>query len=115
MAVNKERIELWAQALESGNYTKCVNTLWIPALRMHCALGVGMEVAVQHGLDLDMLDWAGSSFPMRVKEWYGLSSPDPVLGDGMSSVVVMNDETGSSFWDIAQAIRTEYLKDKGNG
>ena len=133
MTVNKERVELWVEALESDRYHKCVNSLrrpnrrgsWKddnPYLYLYCALGVGIEVAHVNGCENTGYDFEQSAFPGHVREWYGFNITDPLVHDECcseySSVISMNDNHNDhehSFWDIAQALRTEFLKDKGNG
>lgn len=119
MTVNKERMELWVQALESDRYRQCTNVLrdagdpeaGIP--EMHCALGVGMAVAVENGCKLfDPWAWEHPDLDPNVVDWYGLNRADPVL-NGSRTVVQANDEDEESFWTIAQELRETYLKDEG--
>lgn len=117
MNINKERMELWAQALESDGYQKCKGSLrWTNFFgrTMHCAEGVAMAVAQAHGVQISPEEWDHSSMPPQVRAWYGL--PGSVLlkmDDGLPhSVIWANDDQDLSFWDIAQGIRAMYLKDE---
>lgn len=125
--VNRENMELWAQALESERYVQCVGSLRIEVFEVegpqvrgahhHCALGVGMAVAQAHGVLILPTDWEESTLPPRVMAWYGLDTDNPDLDLGCSvrivnSVVGANDDRKLPFWDIAQLLRAKYLKDE---
>jgi hypothetical protein len=132
--VNKERVELFAAALESGNYEQCTGRLWRHDLKVvpsgtayqtttFCALGVATEVALQNGLQMeeDTDPWFGSSLHPKVARWYGWTiegygpTLDPVIrrDDGYSDSIAAFNDDGTSFWDLAQMIRREWLKDEG--
>lgn len=124
MTVNRERMELWAQALESDKYVQCKGNLRMEARGIesgdmatwHCAVGVGMAVAEAHGVKIERREWLNKSgIPDRVLDWYGLKgNPWLNLDDGRhSSVIGANDRLGLPFWDIAQALRATYVKDQG--
>lgn len=137
---NKERIELWAKALESGRFKQTTGALKENIYDAdknsigaeHCGLGVGVEVALENGA---RLDWKGETWPLFrtvnalmprwAAEWYGLeidgSLPTDVdvknvcPDDGcecIDSIANLND-AGFDFWDQAQALRSTYLKDEG--
>ena len=138
--INKERMELWIQALEQDRFVKCTGYLRIPDILdkirnvssyRHCALGVGIQVALENGLFseraheesfTDILFRTGYGFlPLAVSQWYGLDSTNPgvdVAGDRVG-ISVLNDASEEwtpdtpdiSFWDIAQLMRATYLKD----
>lgn len=129
MGVNKERVELWAQALESEEYVKCEGILRADGdgssanPYTHCALGVAMEVAQLHGcqFSIDTRDmygnpidpWEEDRMPRSVALWYGLPQ-DPFLELeelGCRTVVYVNDQLKLPFWNMAQMIRATYLKD----
>lgn len=119
MTVNRERVELWAQALESDSYRQCTDILrdqGVDGLH-HCALGVGMAVAELHGVRVYPLEWELTKLPSQVVKWYGLNEPDPSLDDPQGldpqfSVLDANDDRKLPFWDIAQLLRAKYLKDE---
>lgn len=122
VGVNKERVELWAQALESEQYVQCYSELRLAVLEgydisrtktLHCALGVGIAVALANGCE-DPYSWEGVRFSQEVLAWYGFEDEDVPLKideDEAVGVIYINDELKLPFWDIAQAIRTTYLKD----
>jgi hypothetical protein len=128
MTVNKERVELLCQALESDQYVQCKDALrtndGFPCLGSeitftYCALGVAIEVAVRNGLFVDQsrLDaWYDirSTLPSEVRGWYGFvdNNPEIIVDDDRSTVADAND-VGFDFWTISQAIRATYLKDQG--
>lgn len=124
MAVNKERVELFVAALESDKYRQCTGKLRQSTFDMehglrylHCALGVAVEVALLHdpmtfqaiGFEL----WDIPDLHEAVADWYGFDDTSVLLSEhssGVDSISGWNDE-GASFWEIAQAIRSQYLKD----
>lgn len=105
-AINPERLDLLADALESGEYRKGENYLAqrprsVPkrgedgSWRM-CCMGVGSEVAIANGLDIPSTigglpsaeiigaevksyghDWNISTFCAEVREWFGLPDNNP--------------------------------------
>lgn len=140
--INKENMEKWIQALESDKHQQCRGTLrqaaqehgyvvtfsatgsvqiFGPTPEMHCALGIGVLVALQHGVEeCDnegrwVWDWSDLAPPVR--QFYGLESSDPKITiDGhRTNIINHNDDRGHSFWTIAQAMRAEFLKDNGDG
>ena len=122
MTVNKDRVELLCQALESERYVQCRNRLRQPLLSLdekwsYCALGVAIDVAVQNGLQispigLEDLYYNHSSLPWEVRIWYGFenSNPDIWVDEYETAIASANDD-GNDFWTISQAIRARYLKD----
>jgi hypothetical protein len=131
MTVNKERVELWAQALESEKYVQCYGALKLEPWQKlshteqsepdpltvnqvrHCVLGVAMEVARLNGLRF--VQTSSSVLPEKVSEWYGFdgADPDPVIKreDGtFTAISAANDVQKLPFWNIAQLIRANYLK-----
>ena len=135
MTVNKERVELFVQALESDGYIQCRQSLRrgrltnLPNMDVqwtHCALGVAVDVALKHGLqrpervlraNWETWLWNHGTLPAPVMEWYGFEDPDPEItidegvGPIVTSVAGANDDV-SDFWTIAQAVRAQYLKDE---
>jgi len=122
MTVNKDRVELLCQALESGRYIQCRNRLRRTPLGLvqrwsYCALGVAIDVAVQNGLQVtfnEIENWyyLCGDLPREVQEWYGFEdfNPDIVLDGDELPIATANDD-GADFWTISQAIRARYLKD----
>lgn len=134
MTINKERVELFLAALESGKYEQCIGrlrrryvstqTMIMIVEQRHCALGVATEVALDNGLreeieakgfPHDDFLFAGARLDGYVMEWYGFEHMDPLLtepGDLVTSVSRLNDG-GKDFWTIAQMGREQWLKDQG--
>lgn len=130
MTVNKERVELLAQALESGDYQQCTGRLrhWYyeeneeegdRILYSYCAEGVAVQVALDNDAKLrkawSTKNWWNPHPTKVIKEWYGF----PVLqyiridmGGGSCALAIANDD-GTDFWTIAQALRATYLKEEG--
>jgi hypothetical protein len=113
--VQKERIELWCKALETGGYKQIRG-----ALRTRhgmCCLGVACDVSKldewrdKEGVYMSYLG-VSSVLPLRVREWYGLKDANPFLHDHtcVTTAVYMNDDPGRSFAEIAAAIRRTYLQ-----
>lgn len=121
MTVNKERMELWASALEANGDKQCTSYLSDGRGR-HCALGIGMTVAAAHGVRLTWGDWnEESALPDSVVQWYGLDSEDPTLDrpegsrcgrNGRYSILWANDLDKLPFFTIAQMLRAKYIKDE---
>ena len=130
--LNKDRVELFLAALESGKYAQCAGKLRIRASEegpeQNCALGVAIHVALDNGLRAE-LSWkwghpqsgdhlfiSGTLHP-RVANWYGFDDPDPILIEPagpyqlVTSVSRLNDD-GKDFWTIAQMSREQWLKDQ---
>jgi len=106
----KEARELWAQALESGEYERGVGQLAVvneDNTRSFCCLGVACELAIKHGIiegyddDDETLDHY-----LTVVEWLGLSDSEGTYEGGQLSLIAAND-SGSEFWEIAATIRAE--------
>lgn len=129
--LNKDRVELFLAALEGEGYTQCINTLRTITRgeEENCALGVATHVALNNGLRqeletefgtltqgfMDVLFDGGDLSPC-VAIWYGFSTEDPILAQhngNWRSVAGLND-SGWTFWDIAQAGRARWLKDQGD-
>ena len=131
MGVNRERIKLLAEALESGEYEQCWGALRIGD--KYCCLGVACEVAIKNGLDIarqpppheggaDLFRYDGepSVLPNSVRAWYGFPESSEFLngagnpmidteGFGRCAAAQANDEWGLSFPAIAAGFRNEYL------
>lgn len=120
MTVNKERMELWASALEANGDKQCMNALTEideNGVRLHCALGIGMAVAEINGVVVTYSDWEQSNMSPAVVEWYGLEDRDPKLvipeqPDKKMTVMLANDEQKLPFFTIAQMLRAKYIKDE---
>lgn len=117
--VNKARIELWCEALESGRYPQGGGVL---RNRVgYCCLGVACDVMDSTrwrppGTSEDVIytyDRESSFLPESVVAWYGLdrSSPLAIARDGCRwKLATMNDAMLLSFETIAEALRRTYLQ-----
>lgn len=135
MTVNKQRIELLCQALESGEYEQCIGHIrsleytgtgvkWT-----YCAEGVAIDVALKNGLEeeedltsemkklTEFFLFSFGTLPAETAAWYGFDSIEPIIeidngaGHTETSIASANDK-GTDFWTISQAIRAKYLKDE---
>ena len=120
---NKENMRLFVEALLSGEYEQGRGRLKLitPEGVKHCCLGVACEVALQNGVELEVetssegvvfFDQTSLYLPEAMREWLGLS-PGPksysLLLGANNSAIRMNDTIGTSFEEIAIAIRNHYL------
>lgn len=133
--MNKERVELFLAALESGKYTKCSGRMrilnrtdegYLP--KYHCALGVATEVALDNGLREELrakgFFWqddflfAKGHLDKYVMQWYGFDRADPVLLEQVNGYLLVTpvsrlNDRDKDFWTIAQMGREQWLKDQG--
>lgn len=127
--INKEHMELWIQALETSSDRQCRGGLMIRGrgadgrfVAQRCALGIGVEVALQHGarefVEPGYSVWEATYLSPPIIDFYGLRDLedgrawDPILTiDGEHSTIAGHNDNGVSFWTIAQAMREKYLKD----
>jgi hypothetical protein len=140
MNPNKENIEKWCAALEAMGDRQCIGALRDYVLsgngeyvEQNCAAGIGVLVALENGLpenvvtlDTILVDgdfmqrwpvkenaWDGSALPDWIAAWYGVPKNPFIVIDGRLNSVTNHNDSGASFWDIAQGLRAEYLKDEG--
>ena len=131
MTVNKDRVELFAAALESDRYKQCRGQLKMLGTdpdpggwkirELHCALGVATQVALDNGLGREhpriLGVWGRGDLHPAVAEWYGWDHTNPYLdidlGSGEEENIASANDFGLSFWQIAQAVRAKWLKDEG--
>jgi hypothetical protein len=137
MAVNRERVALLVEALESGEYEQ--DRYALNHKGRFCCLGVACEVAVKNGLDIPVsldspmrgvaYDGESSVLPQAVAAWYGFepqpgspvgweSNPviNPMFRNSARSrvtAITANDTYGLGFPVIADGFRAEYLADAG--
>lgn len=133
MTVNKERVLLLVQALESGDYQQARAKLCKISPngnKTYCCLGVAAEVAIANGLDITVTeDGVDNSYlkynqesaylPADVMAWYGFESIDPYveipLDDGQRALVMAtkaNDKYNRDLAEIAEGFRRVYLTDE---
>lgn len=120
MNMNPEVRDLWADALESGEFRQGNGklTVVVDDVPRHCCLGVLCELAARRGVvsratrnGRVSYDGAVNYLPEVVVRWAGLweTNPGPLNVDGVSSdrrLSHMNDE-GSTFAAIARVIREQ--------
>lgn len=118
----------WAAALRSGEYRQGQGTLRSPDDEF-CCLGVLCDLAVKAGIEVPvsrsnaydydledvrenegnyLYDDEDNFLPIVVREWAGIGSADPRLGNegtyGDRQTASALNDTGYSFHDIAQLI-----------
>lgn len=104
MNVNKERVELFAQALESDQYQQCTaalrkrlpNETGTGMTQFHCVIGVGIAVALANGCKIP--EYWGNPFddfalPEFIQEWYGFDSHDPALSIDSEDLVYAGEKS----------------------
>jgi hypothetical protein len=120
---NKARVQLWVDALRSGEFTQAQGVLeqteqedGIPRVVGHCCLGVAQHVALRNGWQSigrhpAELDWGRAGMDLEIGEWYGFTfanKNDPMLTE-TTSCVAANDQRGWSFEKIADALEARYI------
>jgi len=130
---NLERLEMFIQALESGEYKQGKERLTkiLPdGTKEHCCLGVMCEVAIANGLEIETIavsvGFEGEKnvlygetgrrdfLPKEVQRWYGVNTNNFMIpvpcGDencnSTHSATYANDMFGSDFQAIANGFRT---------
>lgn len=121
---NREVIQHWVDALESGDYTQSTGQLQVSG--GFCCLGVLCHLAEQEGLvqsdgngtyfsTFDDTDESLVDLPVIVSHWAGLRGSDPVtnVGEGVT-FAMLNDGEAYSFSQISDVIREMYLEEKSD-
>lgn len=98
----------WVAALRSGKYRKGKNSLKT-AHGNFCCLGVLTDLyAREKKIPFQKLQAKNDAFLCaEVRKWAGLTSSDPRVqfkGQGLKELAYINDDTKSSFKDIATLI-----------
>jgi hypothetical protein len=110
--LNRERIQMWYDALLSGKYRQIYGSLYDYSGGF-CALGVAWQVyARETGNSPDPLIDINAYRTMR--EWFGYrhDNPDILYGAVYQGITNVNDIFHASFREIAEAIRVTYLTDE---
>lgn len=126
---NKENIQKWVEALESGEYSQ--GRMALKTEVGLCCLGVACEVSglteiqvygnrtyIYRAKEIPE-DKSRNYLPLSVQRWLGVDSPNPRVSDPRKGVdddeiafkthlANLNDE-GFSFKEIAELIRAEWL------
>lgn len=124
--MDPEKKGWWVEALNSERFRKGKGALrerHDDGLTYHCCLGVLCEVAIEHGLDLELatgpdgqtyFDNEALLLPGKVMEWAGLTKNGPEVwnenGDGgryKCELTLINDDTEDTLADIAVRIERD--------
>jgi hypothetical protein len=127
MPVNKERVQLLIDALESGKYRQgygALSRVDVEGNRHDCCLGVACYVANENGAGLVVetyndhhfvIDGLDGLLSQKALKWYGFTSNNPVLKQrghftlNGRAAAVLNDR-GVPFSEIADAFRYTYIE-----
>lgn len=113
---NKENMLKFVQALESGEYSQCKESLrsTVEDNHSYCCLGVATELAEKSGVKLPTDTWITyTTLPAHVQDWLGIDEDNPLLSQDTGEVIsaiTMNDNLNKSFPLIALAFRFTYLE-----
>jgi len=114
MSANIERVQLWTNALRSGEYKQIRSKLGLEGVG-YCCLGVACEVAIQKGLAIERgvsvnggINFGGSDCDLTatVMEWYGFDNETVELED--TSALDLNDTEEYTFSQIADEVERVY-------
>lgn len=125
IVVNRDRVQLLVDALESGEFEQGKGALRLKehGKYYHCCLGVATEVALRNGLSDQTnsgtvwINEVGEVLCDEVRDWYGFNSRSPVLtgqrpsGPYSTSAHQWNDSYDANFHEIADMFRKKYLGD----
>jgi hypothetical protein len=109
--MNEEVKTLWTEALRSGEFEQGRGALTvIDGGDRYCCLGVLCKVAIANGLDIKVTpeeervwyDHESAYLPRSVRDWAGLETSDPLLGEHAASA--WNDDEHADFTKIADLI-----------
>lgn len=116
MGLNKDNLEKWVGALESGKWEQIYCDYAAPVVTSEgditlglCAVGVGIAVMLEaSGREITALDIEKNI--SSLSSWTGISTNPRLEVDGhMTSVMALNDTVREPFSQIAQLIRKQYL------
>lgn len=123
MSVNKENMRLFVAALRSGEYEQGryrLTTIQADSVQ-HCCLGVACEVALRHGVQMEIgvapvpghpgltkrVYNAQSLFlPLAVQQWLGVDNDNLMIHGESAST--LNDDSHWTFSEIAEGIVKTY-------
>jgi hypothetical protein len=91
---NKEKIQKWQKALESGEYQQGLGTLYDKETNSYCCLGVAAK--------LENIQTTTQSY-FKIEEIYGLTIDDT------NKFIKLNDEERKTFKEIAEFIGENYV------
>lgn len=124
---SKANMRLVVAALRSDEFTQGQGFLKVQLLDgtyRHCCLGVACEIAMRHGVELDVVKFSdqsmegkigfrfngnGSDLPVAVRQWLGVSS-NPCVDpeDAWTTAVAANDAHNWDFGRIADGFERTY-------
>ncbi len=112
---NKEHIQLWVDALRSGEYQQARSALKTD--EGYCCLGVACEVYQKEVGDLEVVegypahlyDNRSGVLPEKVVTWLNVAGDNPTLG--RENATALNDFRRWDFNKIADAIEQTYLRE----
>lgn len=108
---NREALQIWADAMEFGNYSQTTETLRIATENAgwaYCALGVACaEYAIAHRITEDIVesDEFIDYMPKRVADWLGLDREE------RQQIVQLNDDAKLTLPEIGTWIRDNLIKE----
>jgi len=127
--VDERRVQLWIDALRSGEYQQGQGWLEtainvedgasdLVMVTRHCCLGVAQRVALKNGWvpqgGVHSVYWGQSSMDLGAARWFGFECSDPLLLDLYNDhepllCVAANDDHDWTFEQIAQALEDRYI------
>jgi len=126
LAVNKENIQKWVDALRSGEYEQGKGGLRKKKDNTFCCLGVACDISgvgdwktdnvwyLEYYVDEDCGGSSSADLPDQVSDWLGIPSGSPELktqvGE-MTDAITLNDDSGYTFSQIADAVERTYLNE----
>lgn len=116
MIVNKDRVRLLVQALDSNEFQQGAGSLRLAQADgtvKHCCLGVATVVALRNGLQVGTDEaWGRNSIlTPAVQAWYGFDAEHPTLvqPDGNCDGAAALNDSGHGFRYIAECFRLTFL------
>jgi len=134
--VNKENMRLWVAGLRSGRFAQgrgALKVVEVGGRKRYCCLGVACEIAKENGVPVleaisistgtgavFYFDWVGGSLPFSVREWLGVGSENPIIGQehGNDPVYACQANDGlppMTFEQIAYALVEYYRLEEPDG
>lgn len=128
---NKKNLRLAVAALRSEEFTQGQGVLkrrnTINGKVSHCCLGVFCEIAMRHGVQLEVTEFemktegatgyrfngAGSQLPLEVADWLGIPTSPQVTPT--KTAMSANDALGWNFGQIADAFDSYYGLNEDDG
>jgi hypothetical protein len=127
---NENNIRLWVDGLRSGQFAQGqmrLTRINEDGNQFDCCMGVACKVAVNNGVEVEvvedeisvMYDGEEEFLPLSVQDWLGFEGHNPVLDpnpdshesapDGLLHAAEANDDKKWTFEQIADALERVYL------